>query len=182
MKGGDSMREIRERTIEVVKEEGFICGKCGAKSEQLADSRDDASIKGIDLYWDEKEQVIACRKCGHQLTSKKELYNYPKIKEIQQYGFWLRFLSEQFIPCPACQNRIHKLIISKEMHIGSEDKPPVELWRRWEMISVEKKPNNAFVEEYCVICARWFNASEDYIYNCLEFDGYACYDCGKKLE
>lgn len=173
-------RQIRERTIEVVKEEGFICGKCNAKGN-CADTKDIAIKDEVAFYWDKKEEKITCVKCGHQLTEKKELYDYIKVKEIQQYGFWLRFLSEHFVPCVDCQERIHKLIISKEMHIGSEEKPPVELWRRWEGITIRKSPNSVFVKEKCILCGNWFDADLKFIYDCVELHGYVCYDCGDKL-
>jgi len=186
------MRLIRTKTISVPKESGFICGKCGATGD-CADDREHAlncPNKGqagfnFAFYWDKdagEHGKIVCIKCNHWLETKKELETEIKVKEIQQYGFWLRFLSEHFIPCTNCQERIHELILQKETHLGSEDKPPVELWRRWEMISVEKKPNNAFVKEYCVICGRWFDANLNYIYECPELDGYTCYECGKKIE
>ena len=177
---GDKMLE-RKRKLEVPKEENFTCKKCGKTTMKMADNRDDAIIKKVNIYYDEKQGKILCT-CGHWLGEQEELYNYPEITEIQQYGFWLRFLSEHFIPCVNCQGKIHKLVVSKEMHIGSEDKPPVELWRRWEIISVVKKPNSVFVKEKCVVCGNWFDADDNFIYDCQEFHGYACYDCGKRIE
>lgn len=175
---------MRLKTISVSKEDGFVCGKCGAKGN-CDDSKELAIKNKKAMYWDEKAGEygkIVCLKCGHLLETKEELEMELKVIEIQQYGFWLRLLSEHFRPCPSCQEKLHKLLLSKEMHIGNEEKPPIELWRLWEGITIEKKPNNAFCKEYCVICARWFDADLDYIYDCQELNGYVCYDCAHSAE
>lgn len=167
----------------------FVCGKCGAKGDCGDRNSKDP------IFWDEDEEKITCRKCGHQLTSKKELQEKLTIEEVQLYGFWLRFLSEHFIPCKQCQKRLGKifdlltkmsidfcnpccvrlrayknandqpefyfamafinpteltsykfepcedcqgklwkLYSKKEMHIGNDEKPLVELWRKWHHI------------------------------------------------
>lgn len=132
------------------------------------------------LYFTESQGIV-CYNCA-----------FVQVNEIQQYGFWLRFASEHFIPCDECQEKLHKMITSlktafcksdciileeypkkgqwrfvlrflsvglsglsdadvfipcgkcqseilkkfdeRELHIGSDEKPLIELWRRWEAI------------------------------------------------
>jgi len=191
-------RKIRKRTISIPREDGFICGNCGSKG-QCGDSMSGSSDK---FYWDEDEKKIICKKCGRRLTTKKELEEDIIITEIQQYGFWLRFASEHFIPCSKCQDELHEMMMTeavamnnqgnitieslrmkpmigdvqpriiwclvlrfltcrmpdkifrpcgkcqkriqkiwanKELHIGNETKPMVELWRKWDDIEVANK-------------------------------------------
>jgi hypothetical protein len=45
-----------------------------------------------------------------------------------------------------------------------------------------KMPNNAFVDEFCNYCKRWFDACLDFIYeNKIKKGRYYCYDCGKMI-
>lgn len=122
----------RKRKLEVPKEENYTCKKCGKTTKKMAESKEDALAKGVNIYWDEVKGKILCT-CGHWLGEREELYDFPEITEVQQYGFWLRFLSEHFIPCKHCQEELDKLLRNKELHIGNDEKPLVELWRRWEM-------------------------------------------------
>jgi Zn ribbon nucleic-acid-binding protein len=190
----------RKRTIWVAKEDGFICGTCKAKGG-CSDEKDSTEP----FFWDDDAKKITCVKCGHQLTTKEELEDPLIIDEIQMYGFWLRFLSEHFIPCKTCQEKLDKVFSlsrltknirvnslklqsphcitlhisknerdleefmfmlgfasenplltlefvpcdkcqgkllktfnSKEIHIGNDSKPLVELWRKWEHIDEYK--------------------------------------------
>lgn len=86
-------RRIRKEWI--IKEE-FSCKKCGAGND--------------DIEWNEKKQVLFCKKCGHELRAKNELEEQVDFKEIQTYGFWIRFIKEHFIPCDKCQDRLHRLL------------------------------------------------------------------------
>lgn len=183
-------RQIRTRKIWLVREENFICGTCKAKGG-CSDEKNSTEP----FFWDENARKITCVKCGHQLTTKQELEEQVEIKEIQQYGFWLRFMSKHFIPCDKCQEKLNeiltlqtgmplefgnplcvslyvykikkdvvgfyfvlsfvsptpttsyhfvpcndcqgklrKLFIEKELHIGNEIKPMIELWRKWEIV------------------------------------------------
>jgi len=191
--------KTRKRTISVPKEDNFICGKCSTRGSC------DEKGSNTEFYWDEDEKKIICKKCGHRLTTEKELKDEILITEIQQYGFWLRFISEHFIPCKKCQEeldkifnlmwtrlteetpndctidlgnpfcitlhilrnkndliefrftlafvspspvdsytfvpcdeecqgRLWRLFSEKEMHIGNDEKPLIELWRNWEYL------------------------------------------------
>lgn len=176
-------RKIRTKDMWLPREDGFICGRCNAKGDCVDSLEYD--LETTIFYWDDKEQKIICRKCGKWLTDKTELEEKVKIREIQTYGFWLRFASEHFIPCNKCQDKLHniltknkmtflnskcitmmefpkkkhwifilwfletsqsftpckkcqpkilKKIDEKELHIGSDGKPLVELWRKWDII------------------------------------------------
>lgn len=103
-------RKTRVRTVSVPKEDGFICSKCGAKGD-CGDSIKDKTP----FYWDEKEKNIICKKCGRQLCKKSELEDELEVPEIQLYGFWLRFASEHFIPCEKCQDKLHKMLMSRQV-------------------------------------------------------------------
>ena len=93
MKVGTSIkRRTRVRKVWVAKEE-FACKKCGAED--------------IDIGYEEKEKILYCKKCGHKLTEKEELEEELIFNEIQQYGFWIRFVKEHFVPCKKCQDKLH---------------------------------------------------------------------------
>jgi len=183
--------EIRTRKVWVYRDEKFWCSVCKAEGK-LSDEK-----KSTDpFFWDEDAEKITCVKCGHQLTSKKELEEEVEIKETQEYGLYLRFVSERFNPCKVCQEAIHKqfkthpyrldygyiknqqiidllrgwkesggrwtlrlrflnsaediefckecskrldmtIYEAKELHIGNDVKPMVELWRKWEIVDEE---------------------------------------------
>jgi len=59
----------------------------------------------------EKDHGIrfVCYKCAHRKTLQR-----------QRYGFWLRFLSEHFIPCEECQDKLHELINTNEVDFHKE--------------------------------------------------------------
>lgn len=166
--------------------EKFSCKQCGAGNDDIC-----WNDSGSDHPTTEPEEVLFCKKCGHKLTAKDELEELVSIVEELQYGFYLRFASESFIPCEKCQDLIHeemmgnlvfhderqqviletrqanlykegkvkiwkvffgflefqptiefcehcsrqlnKIWDTKELHIGNDVKPLVELWRRWEI-------------------------------------------------
>ena len=129
--GGDVVeRKIRTRSIEVPKEKDYVCGKCSAKGD-CADSYADAHKKHMVFYWDETQGEhgkIICVKCGHWLETKEELYENLPVKEIQQYGFWIRFAKEHFIPCDICQDELHNLLFDKTIWTTiPEDKEMIKL-------------------------------------------------------
>lgn len=190
-------RKIRKRTISVPREDGFICSICKAKGN-CSDKKNSTDP----FFWDEDIKKITCVNCGNRLTTKKELEEDLIVTEIQQYGFWLRFASEHFIPCRKCQDELHEMMMTetvamnnqgnitieslrmkpmigdtrsriiwclvlrfltckipdkifrpcekcqkriqkiwknKELHIGNETKPMVELWRKWDYIEDDKR-------------------------------------------
>lgn len=186
----------RKRNISVPREDNFVCRVCKAKG-----NCSDEKNSNEPFFWDEDAKKITCAKCGNQLTTKAELEETIIADEVQMYGFWLRFISEHFIPCKRCQktldtifsisnvdknHRVHsiklqspqcitldisrnerdleeftfnlgfikenpllsyeftpcdkcqgkllRLFNTKEIHIGNDSKPLVELWRKWEDI------------------------------------------------
>lgn len=138
-----------------------------------------------DLHWDSGPRKYHCFKCNESFSQKIKV----PIVEVQRYGFWLRFVSEHFIPCDECQENLDKMINKykialydphcitieeypkkdnwrfllrffavgslsgkdiftpckqcqsrilknfdeKEIHIGNDNKPLVELWRKWDI-------------------------------------------------
>jgi len=187
-------RKTRIRTEWIPRENNFICSDCNSKGG-CGDNKQNAIKNKLPFFWDERYKKIVCL-CGHWLESKEELEEQVDIKEIQQYGFWLRFMSEHFIPCDKCQERLNNVLTlqtkmmldfdnpccitlraykceqnslpeftfilsfvspttttsyrfhvcddcqgklwhlfsKKELHIGNDTKPLVELWRKWEII------------------------------------------------
>lgn len=177
------------------RENNFYCINCKAKG-----GCSDEKGSKEPFFWDENAQKITCVNCSRQLTRRRELEEKVKIKEIHQYGFWLRFMSEHFIPCDKCQEELNEVLTlqhssfkkgmtldfssplcvslhafksrrdlpefrftlsfvsptqttsyhfapcndcqgklwhifsKKELHIGNENKPLVELWRKWEIV------------------------------------------------
>ena len=70
--------------------------------------------------------------------------NYLKVKgrEIEQIGFFLRFIHEHFIPCKECQKKLlHMVHNAKTWTLGNKDyEPLVELWKEFEI------DDKAFIE------------------------------------
>lgn len=106
-KGGEKLR-TRKRTISVPREENFVCRICKAKGN-CSDEKNNKDP----FFWNKDEGKITCVECGNQLETKEELKEDLLITEIQQYGFWIRFLSEHFIPCKECQEKLDKLLYEK---------------------------------------------------------------------
>lgn len=179
-------RKTRIIKIWVPRENNFVCGECGARGD-CGENEAYAMENNLPFYWDDGEDCIMCRN-AHKLTTKEELEKQIPVKEIQQYGFWLRFVSEHFIPCDKCQDKLHEKLMNsqvafynnlyitleklkkgwqfilgfvqcgslskgedwipcdkcqkelqeiwedKELHIGNDVKPMVELWRKWEIV------------------------------------------------
>jgi len=77
--------------------------------------------------------------------------NYVKAvgKKVQCVGFWLRFVSEHFIPCKECQKKLLRIIRqASELHLGNDNKPPIELYKKYEIdddswVTLEKRKATA---------------------------------------
>ena len=61
-----------------------------------------------------------------------------------EWQFLLRFIAcgsmsdgEVFKPCDKCQETIQYIWENSELHIGKEEKPPVELWRKMDQVEIE---------------------------------------------
>ena len=56
-------------------------------------------------------------------------------ERVENYGFWLRFISEWFHPCDKCQQNLSDLILNaKQMIIGNKDyAQPIELKRQFDI-------------------------------------------------
>lgn len=121
MKGGDKLRR-RTKKIWVPRENSFICGACGVKG-----GCSDEKTSKKPFFWDEIARKITCVKCGHQLTTKKELEELLEVEEIQTYGFWIRFVSEHFIPCKKCQDRIDGIFMVKKISLRMSNPNSVSL-------------------------------------------------------
>jgi len=99
------------------------------------------------------EHFIPCEQCQdilHEMMMTKKIafvtqecitLETLKKKGKLEWQFLLRFIAcgsmsdgEVFKPCDKCQETIQNIWENKELHIGSENKPPVELWRRTQSI------------------------------------------------
>lgn len=96
----------------------------------------------------------------------------------------------RFIPCEKCQKELQEILDTAGLIFGnSEYTPTIRFERRWDFdpqkpcAEVVKRPNNAYVDEKCVLCGNEFDAALDYIYELKDLSGaYLCYDCGKRQE
>jgi len=68
-------------------------------------------------------------------------------ERVENYGFWLRFISEWFHPCDKCQQELSNLLINaNQMIIGNKDyAQPIELKRGFDIDDnswkeVERRP------------------------------------------
>lgn len=158
----------------------YVCGTCEKEFPCKADYVWVVPAKSTI----KKMRMFICYECAE-----------AKVTYRQQYGFWLRgFVSEHFIPCEKCQDRLHEMMMTmtvafytqecitvetvpqeemvwqfllrfltcgslsnkevfrpcnecqkklrtlwetKELHIGNENKPPVELWRKMNQVIPE---------------------------------------------
>lgn len=93
-------------------------------------------------------------------------------------------------PCKECQKELKEILDMSDLIFGnSEYTPTIEFARRWDfdpykpLAEVMKSPNNAFVQEKCMLCGHFFEAAMKYIYELKDIKGaYLCYTCGKKQE
>lgn len=99
-------RKTRIRTVSVPKEDNFWCSNC--KATGACDDKESAPF-----FYDEAQEEIVCRKCKNLLGKEEELNDKLRIKEIQVYGFWLRFASSHFNPCGKCQDKLHISLFEK---------------------------------------------------------------------
>ena len=137
-------RLTRVRKEWVIREEGFSCKKCGAGND--------------DILWNEEEKVLYCKKCKHELTEREELEEQIAFKEIQEYGFWLRFVKEHFNPCDKCQDRLHRMLYRSGTWYINNDNMGVDL---------------AIFGDHCYFSIRWM-AKAVYFTPCPE--------CAEKLK
>ena len=129
------------------KEGGYICYKC-AESAVLYRQQYGFWLRGL-----MSEHFIPCEECQDKLhemmmtmTVAFHSQDCITIETLKKKGklewqFLLRFLTcgslsekEVFKPCGKCQKKLHNLWETKELHIGSEIKPVVELWRRMNQV------------------------------------------------
>lgn len=96
------------------------------------------------------EHFIPCEKCQDELhemlmtrknTQTVQIFFYEQSSIMltmlsDEWQFQLDFLSAPniFKPCGECQKKLQDIWENKELHIGSEVKPPIELWRRMQTV------------------------------------------------
>lgn len=108
------------------------------------------------------EHFIPCEKCQdrlHAILFEASSWNTtcPPIEltvkfvdkeKKERVGFALKFVwkymtireggwTPTFYPCKKCAEKLKTTLLEKELHIGSEVKPPVELWRRMNQVAPE---------------------------------------------
>ena len=119
-------RKTRIRTEWLPKEDGFVCGKCKGTGKCADDKNKFLADCTAQFYWNEEQEKIIC-KCGRKLTTKEELEEQIDFKEIQQYGFWIRFMSDHFNPCVKCQDKIHTILMKSGAWYINNNKMDVDL-------------------------------------------------------
>ena len=124
-----------------------ICGHWLGENDELYDYPEITEIQRYGFWLRfASEHHIPCDECQEKLhkmltTSRLAFYisNCITLEEYPKKGDWrflLRFLpngEQTFTPCKNCQRYILKNIDKKELHIGTDEKPLVELWRQWEI-------------------------------------------------
>jgi len=93
----------------------FVCGECGAKGDDIGwNDRGSRHPKG------EPEDVLFCKKCGHELTSKDELEEQVNFVEKIEAGFFLRFFGKEFKLCEECQEILDKRVLEGFAELGNQ--------------------------------------------------------------
>jgi len=80
-----------------------------------------------------KDRMEKCCECGRDFEIKNVYYSCKSgegffcpecianvIVEFLKYGFWLRFISEHFVPCTLCQEKLDELLRSNDWEISPE--------------------------------------------------------------
>ena len=69
------------------------------------------------------------------LENKGKTYVKSEGQKVETIGFWLRVITEHFIPCKKCQEELAKqLQNAEELHLGNAKyEPAIELWRKFEI-------------------------------------------------
>jgi len=131
--GGERMREKIEK--EWLLREDFECIKCGAKGKDIG-----WNDKGKGYTTGQPEEVLFCKKCGHELTTKEELENLVAFVKVSKYSFFLRFAKRDFTPCRHCQEKLRKVLGDCDIILGNKEyEPLIELSRKWEIDNEKQK-------------------------------------------
>lgn len=94
----------------------FSCSKCNASGKDIGwNDRNSKHPKG------QPEDVLFCKKCGHELREKEELEELVAFVEYREFGFYLRFASGHFIPCRKCQEDLDKAFNTKGLRISAKN-------------------------------------------------------------
>jgi len=149
----------------VCKEE-FSCIKCGR--ENTVGWND----KGSNHPLTEPEGVLFCKRCGHELTTKEELEDLVYSIEVLQFGFFIRFIHDHFIPCGKCQGELEKILMGKIKQWEIDEPLRVELdyfgpkWRfrfPWIRTGQDAKDVNVVI-----LCKKCSDVLEEGIINAKE--------------
>jgi len=140
-------------------EKKIICKKCDRRLCKKSELEEELEIPEIQQYgfWLRfaSEHLIPCEKCQDRLHEKLMktslflggqqsivLYKEKHRHINMRWRFHLEFLKAtyvDFVPCDKCQKRLQEIWDTKELHIGNDMKPMVELWRKWEINEAEDK-------------------------------------------
>lgn len=117
----------------------FICYEC-AEAKVIYRQQYGFWLRGF-----ASEHFVPCEKCQDKLhemmmtmtvafhTQDCITIETVDVNDKIVWQFLLRFLTfieNVFRPCEECQKKLQKIWETKELHIGNENKPPVELWRK----------------------------------------------------
>ena len=127
-----NIRKIKRKEEEYIKEENFVCPKCGVKTKELGnDLNEGMQLKKI--YYNDTIDKVVCYNCGY-LFQHKDLVEKYFIEEIETFGFYLRFLGSHFVPCNECQDKIKKMLMEIKQFRFDEKTTviaEVENWIKW---------------------------------------------------
>lgn len=115
----------RIKRISVDKEDVF-CPKC----------------KSVDIDFD----YLKCEHCGYALGT-EDVMEKIDIVEVQEYGFWLRFMSEHFIPCEKCQEELSNIFekVEEQLDFNNPNCVSLHFWKNYEQNQVECSFTLSFV-------------------------------------
>jgi len=135
----------------------ITCVKCGHQLTTKEELEDKFIVEEIQRYgfWLRfaSEHFIPCKNCQevlHKALFRRKATWYINDDKmgvdlaISTYGnicyFSFRWIEPAlyFTPCDNCIRKLRGIIKDKELHIGNDVKPPVELWRKWEHIEEDK--------------------------------------------
>lgn len=62
----------------------------------------------------------------------------PPMDRELTCGFYLRFAHKNFVPCKHCQEKLKSILETCDLTLGNREyDPPVELWRKHELVRSE---------------------------------------------
>lgn len=68
----------------------------------------------------------------------EQIEEIPPMDKELKYGFYLRFAHKKWEPCRHCQDELKSILETCDLTLGNREyDPPVELWRKHELVRSE---------------------------------------------